>query len=274
MAGPALSEPAKPQVVPATVPAENDDTAELPVLRLPMSARKKALIGSGIALAVIGLAGYVFLGRPIAVRTQAAEEIREAVSGVGASEVIVDLDKKGQLRLSGSVQGEDQRAAVLKIVREGSGFANPVDDMTVVPTPSDIEGRVASALAAKWQSKFSVSIGPDFEAKLLGSADNEQQRREVMAFVGAQPGVAHVRDATSKSLDWRRLELQQFIDARRWRFVRGAVRDDGAIVLTGIVASANDRGRVVAATREAFPGTNVVSELVIWSAPVRRTSKN
>lgn len=251
---------------------DDEDTAELPVLRTPKLWRKRAPWLLVTAVAAIGIVGYFLLYRPAAVRAQAADDVRMALTAIGASRVIVAIDRQGVLRLSGSVQGEDQHKAVLNVVRERPQFAKPIDNIAILSTANDIERRIARALESKWLAQFSVSIGPDFEAKLLGDADSEQQRGEVLAFVRAQPGVERVRDATSKSLDWRRQELQEFIDARRWRFVRGTVRDDGTILLAGIVASANDRALVLGATRDAFPGAAIQSDMVIWTAPVRRTN--
>jgi hypothetical protein len=145
-----------------------------------------------------------------------------------------------------------------------------VDAVAVEPAPEDIAGRVSAALQARWPQQFSISVGPQFLTLVSGIVESAEQRAAVLALVGSQPGVAGVRDATRASPNWRRHELQRFLDAKHWRFVSAAVRDDGSIQLMGVVANEKDSRKVIAELHQAFPDVAIQSQMKIWRPSGKR----
>ncbi len=183
---------------------------------------------------------------------------------MGAPQVVAALDDRWNLRLSGKVAGTALHGALLAMARRKTQFKTVVDAVAIEPLPDDVAGRVSAALEARWPRQFSVSVGPQFLTSISGPVDSPEQRAAVLVLVGSQPGVAGVRDGTHVSPTWRRKDVQSFLAAKRWRFVTAAVRDDGSIRLIGIVANENDRRKVTAELRQAFPDAPVQSQLTIW----------
>jgi osmotically-inducible protein OsmY len=136
--------------------------------------------------------------------TAGAEEYLNKVLKTRGFDVTAKMEGGGGVVVTGKVQSDDERNAVLAIIRSHSKVKGITDSIKVTLSPAEMEQSLNKILDGAGLGEVKARVGADFITTLSGTVQDRQGKDAVLALAKDQRGVKGVND----SLEIKRPSVQ------------------------------------------------------------------
>ncbi len=192
---------------------------------------------------------------------------------MGLNSARLDIDERRVATLSGLIVGAKRHDDVLELLRRRPDIKAVLDRSMVRPDSAELKALVETKLRSDGFDGYEIAVDEQLNVKIAGQTDSQGQTDSLLATVKTIDHVKSVSSDIRLSRSWLQTALQNFLNAKKWDFIRGFVTDENTILLLGAVGNAAQRGFIEQEIRTQFPDAVVRSELGIWkSIPARRRS--
>ena len=179
------------EVVLGKVVADNQTKKGSPVEK---GAYKVLKLFGILAFVIAGFLASYFYVAGIPGSNAAVEDYLNKVLQTRGFDVAAKMEAGGTVFVTGKVQSDDDRNAVLAIIRSHSRVKNITDGLKVVLSPAEIEQSLNRSLDGGGLGEVKARVGGDFIAILSGIVHDQQTRDAALAMARDQRGVKGVSD--------------------------------------------------------------------------------